>query len=601
MKKIVLVLFMSLTLIMTGCSKVEKPEELESKVSEAGEVEEEIDNEYDVVIVGAGGAGLSAALSAHEAGADVVVLEKMPIPGGNTILASAGMNASETKFQTAEGIEDSNELFIEETMAGGYEKNDKALVEFLANNSGAAIDWLDSYGIELSNLTITGGMSVKRTHRPADGSAVGGYLVSGLVKAIEEKGIEIKYYTDVKELIVEDDKVIGVKAEVDSNEVNYFGKSVIVTTGGFSSNAEMVKEYSPELDGYISTNHSGATGDGIVMIEKVGGQIISPEFIQIHPTVEQSSSDLITEGLRGGGAILVNTAGERFVNELETRDVVSKAELEQEGSSVWILFDETVHENFKAVDKYIANGYVKQANTIEELASEIEVDSNALVNTINTYNENIKSSTPDEFGRETGLEIVEKAPYYAIKVAPGVHHTMGGVKINSNTEVLGAEDKIISGLYAAGELTGGVHGGNRIGGNAVTDIIVFGRQAGNVAGQYALANGGHGIKDRDVKKDDSLKIPTETGKYVDGEYEAIGKGFAGDIPMTIKVENGNIVDIIFGENGETELLFESARSEIVKYIVEEQDLDGVDVVSGATKSSEGIISAVREVMKDKTK
>ncbi len=443
---------------------------------------------------------------------------------------------------------------------------------------------------------------VKRTHRPADGSAIGGYLVSGLVKAVEEKGIKVIYNADVEEILVDGDKkVTGVRASLKDGEETFNAKAVIVTTGGFGGNLAMVEKYDPALKGYVSTNHEGATGDGIEMITKIGGALVDPEFIQIHPTVEQNTSDLITEGLRGGGAILVNTDGNRFINELETRDKVSQGELEQAGSSVWILFDEKVHENFTATNKYINNGYVKQGDTIEDLAKAIEVDEATLVATIDKYNSDIKGNVADEYGRATGLELVDMAPFFAIKVAPGVHHTMGGVKINTNTEVLAEDGNIIEALYAAGEVTGGIHGGNRIGGNAVADIIVFGRQAGQVAGKYAMDNGGHGIKEGSVKVEEEIILPTEAGIYVDGQYEVVGKGHAGDIAMTITVENGNIVKIDFGANEETELLFDGARAEIVKKVIESQKLDGVEAVTGATGSSNGIIEGIQKVMDENKK
>ena len=279
---------------------------------------------YDVVVVGSGGAGLAAAIQAHDLGASVVVVEKMSVIGGNTNKASAGMNAAETKFQKLKGIVDSKDLFYNETMTGGKNKNNPELLRYFVENAPDAIDWLDNNGIELSGITTTGGMSIDRTHRPASGAAVGGYLISGLVKNINRRGIEVMLDSNVTEIITENHKVVGVKVtEEDGSIQTIKAKAVIIATGGFSANREMVEKYRPDLKGFVTTNHKGATGSGIMILEKLGAGTVDMKEIQIHPTVEQTTSYLISESIRGGGAILVSQAGKRFVNELDTRDKVS--------------------------------------------------------------------------------------------------------------------------------------------------------------------------------------------------------------------------------------------------------------------------------------
>lgn len=247
----------------------------------------------------------------------------------------------------------------------------------------------------------------------------------------------------------------------------------------------MYTQYRPDLKGTVTTNAPGATGDGIVMAQEVGADLTDIDQIQLHPTVEQTTSILITEGVRGDGAILVNQSGKRFINELLTRDVVSAAELEQEGCYAYVIFDDNLRENLAATEKYIKNGIVTEAETIEELAEALEIDPATLAETLATWNEAVANQNDEEFGRTTGMEHdLSKAPYYAIKIAPGIHHTMGGVKINTNAEVINTEGEVIPGLFAAGEVTGGVHGGNRIGGNAVADIVVFGTVAAKSAIDY---------------------------------------------------------------------------------------------------------------------
>ncbi|KAF1298465.1 flavocytochrome c [Enterococcus sp. JM4C] len=493
-------LVLSSVLLLTACGSDKKTDSSESaktdKTSETSDVTSaasaqeytdpsELKDSYDVVIVGAGGAGMAAAIQAKEAGANPVILEKMPVAGGNTSKASAGMNASETKFQKDQGIEDSNDKFFEESLAGGGGTNDQELLHYLVDNSSAAIDWLDSMGITLDNLTTTGGMSEKRTHRPSDGSAVGGYLVDGLMKNIHEREIPLFVNADVVKINEKDGTVTGVNVKIGEEEKTVSSKAVVVTTGGFGANMDMVVENKPELKGYVTTNQAGSTGDGIKMIEALGGQTVDMDQIQIHPTVDQTKSLLITEAVRGEGAILVSQEGNRFFNEMETRDKVSAAIIALPEKSAYLIFDAGVKERVKAIDFYEEQGLVKSADSLEALAKEINVSEDNLQTTVETWNKAVADKKDAEFGRETAMDNdLSKGPYYAIAIAPGIHHTMGGVKINTNTEVLNTENKVIPGLFAAGEVTGGVHGNNRIGGNAVADIIIFGRQAGTKSAEF---------------------------------------------------------------------------------------------------------------------
>jgi fumarate reductase flavoprotein subunit len=444
------------------------------------------DLSFDVVVVGSGGAGLASAIQAHDHGAKVVIVEQMPVIGGNTNKASAGMNAAETKFQKLKGIVDSKELFYKETMAGGKNKNNPDLLRYFVENAPEAIDWLDNNDIELSGITTTGGMSIDRTHRPESGAAVGGFLISGLVKNINKRGIEVMLDTAVTEIVTENNKVIGVKiSEEDGSTRVIKTKAVIIATGGFSANTAMVEKYRPDLKDFVTTNHKGATGSGIMILEKLGAGTVDMDEIQIHPTVEQTSSYLISESIRGGGAILVSQKGQRFVNELDTRDKVSAEIIHLPEHYAYILFDQQVRDENKSVEEYVSNQLVTQANTLEELAQELSIDSRTLANTVARYNQFAITKHDQDFGRTTGIRHpIEKAPFYAIKIAPGVHHTMGGVTINTQTQVLDANKNVIQGVFAAGEVVGGIHGANRIGGNAVADIIIFGMQAGKKAAHY---------------------------------------------------------------------------------------------------------------------
>lgn len=497
-----LVLVLTFMLVIAGCgggtdSKPEsqgdqKPAENKETeaVSGASKVEytpiDQLQDKYDIIIVGAGGAGMTAALEAKEKGMNPVVLEKMPMAGGNTMKSSSGMNASETKFQKEQGITDSNDAFYEESLKGGHDTNDKELLRFFVDNSANSIEWLDSIGIRLNNLTITGGMSEKRTHRPEDGSAVGQYLVNGLVKNVLSKEIPLFVNANVTEITEKDGKANGVKVLInDKDEKTISADAVIITTGGYGANMDMISKVRPDLEGLVTTNQEGSTGDGISMIEKLGGVTVDMDQIQVHPTVQQEKSYLIGEAVRGEGAILVNNEGTRFVNELDTRDNVTAAINKLPEKAAYLVFDSGVKSRAKAIQKYEEMGFVVQGDSIEALAKEINVPADQLQATLDTYNKAVADKKDTEFGRTTGMEHdLSAGPFYAIKIAPGIHYTMGGVKINTNTEVLNKDGQAIPGLFAAGEVTGGLHGQNRIGGNSVADIIIFGHQAGIKAADF---------------------------------------------------------------------------------------------------------------------
>ncbi|GGH20985.1 flavocytochrome c [Paenibacillus segetis] len=505
--KIILILLLSILLLISGCGKgTTKPEnnagtdntaeqnkdkEKEDATSSASMANytplDELKDTYDIAIVGAGGAGMTAALEAKAAGMSPVIFEKMPFAGGNTNKSSSGMNASETKFQKEQGISDRNELFYEETLQGGHGTNDKALLRYFVDNSAGAIDWLDSIDIRLNSLTITGGMSQKRTHRPEDGSAVGQYLVTGLLKNVQAQGIPIFVNANVKEVTKQDGKINGLKVVFKPNEEKMISaKSVVITAGGFGANMELIAKVRPDLEGYVTTNQEGSTGDGIQMIEKMGGTTVDMNQIQVHPTVQQENSYLIGEAVRGEGAILVNSKGQRFINEMGTRDNVTQAITKLPETNAFLIFDSGVRSRAKAIEQYEKLGFVKKADTIKALAEDIELPADSLQKTIDTWNGAVKNKNDTEFERKTGIDHeLSAAPYYAIKIGPGIHYTMGGVVINTNTEVLDKDNKPIPGLFAAGEVTGGLHGENRIGGNSVAEIIIFGRQAGIKSSEFA--------------------------------------------------------------------------------------------------------------------
>ncbi|MCI9500579.1 MAG: flavocytochrome c [Hungatella sp.] len=571
--------------------------------AETEAVEEEAAGENqqaDIVVIGAGGAGMTAAIQAVQDGAtDVVILEKMPITGGNTTRSTGGLNAAETPYQEADNIEDSIELFIEDTMKGGKELNDKDLVTVMAENSAAAVDWVNDIGGDLSVVGMFGGASVKRIHRPSDTSAVGPMLVKALNDKVAELKIPVLLETKAEKILVDDSgKVSGVTAtDKDGREFTIDCTAVVLATGGFGANSEMVVEYKPDLAGFCTTNHGGATGDGIVMAKELGADFVDMEQIQTHPTVNPDTQTMYTEGVRGNGAILVNKEGKRFVDELETRDVVSAAILEQTDKVCYLVFDQAVRDSLAAIESYIKAGIVTEADTPEELGEAIGVDGTALAETLTAYAGYQAAGKDEEFDRESMELPLDQPKYYAALCAPAIHHTMGGVKIDTQTQVLKEDGSAIPGLFAAGEVTGGVHGGNRLGGNAVTDIVVFGRIAGSMAEDYVADNGGHTEAEITAEEDTAGAVPAVQGDYKDGVYEGTGKGNNGDITVEVTVEGGSIVSITLKEHGETAGIYEAAEKGVVEEIIKNQTAE-VDAVSGATNTSKGIMEAVSAALEE---
>ena len=510
------------------------PADFQTAVAASGEKAEDSTVEADVVIVGAGGAGMTAAITAANEGKSVVVVESQAMVGGNSVRATGGMNAAKTVYQDenefgeSAGVEktlktaaekyadnetitalaatvaeqwaayqanptgyfDSVELMELDTMIGGKGINDPALVETLCEGTADAIDWLDENGITLHNVSSFGGASVKRIHRPVgdDGKvvSVGSYMIPRLQQACEKAGVQILLSTTAEEILTDGGKAVGIKATGATGEtVTVNAKAVILASGGFGANLDMVVEYKPELKGFMTTNAPGILGQGIAMAQAIGADTVDMDQIQIHPTVQYDSAALITEGLRGDGAVLINAEGKRFIDEVGTRDVVSAAEVAQTGGYSWLVVDQKMADASSVIQGYIKKGYTVEGKTYEELAEAMGVDSAAFAETMANWNQCVADKTDAEFGRTSFANPLDTAPYYAIKVTAGVHHTMGGLKIDTNTEVLDADGNAIPGLFAAGEITGGVHGANRLGGNAVADFTVFGRIAGKAASDYA--------------------------------------------------------------------------------------------------------------------
>ncbi|WP_311403387.1 flavocytochrome c [Limosilactobacillus vaginalis] len=448
-----------------------------------------LENDYDVVIIGSGGTGLSAAIQANELGMKVAVLEKEEELGGNTNRASSGMNAAETNVQLHHGVIDNVADFYHETYKDGGRLNDKDMLGYFVYHTAPAIDWLADHDIKLDDITITGGMSKRRTHRPASMAPIGGFLVKSLLKVVAQEDIPVFNKTKVTELRRADDgRVNGVKVDADGITKIINAKAVILATGGFGASKEYIKRFRPDLESYKTTNQPGATGDGLKLAENVGAELMQMNLVQVHPTVQQDNPHvyLIGEAVRGEGAILVNAEGKRFVNELNTRKIVSNAITALPEHSAYLILDQGIRDHVKAIEFYDKVGLVVHGETIEDLAKKINVDPSNLKQTVATWNQAVENHDDAEFGRTTGMDRgITNPGFFAIHIAPAIHYTMGGIHITPKTQVLDGNGDIIKGLFAAGEVAGGLHGNNRVGGNSIAETIVFGRQAGQQVALYA--------------------------------------------------------------------------------------------------------------------
>lgn len=471
------------------------PEDLIPNEETAKEMMKEfVEEDFDVVVIGAGGAGLTAAISAKEAGAKVLVLEKMPFVGGNTLISGAEYAAPANWIQKEEGIEDSPELLAKDIEKAGGQPE---LIKVLAENALKEAMWLrDSVGVEWEKeLMFFGGHSVKRSLIPKGAS--GKEIVTKL--DAKAKALEIPVYLGTKALSLTQDengRVNGVTAESMNKHYTIRAKAVVMATGGFGSNIEMRVKYNPEIDGSIlSTNSVGSTGDGLVMGEAIGAELTGMEHIQLYPICDAETGSLLymDDTRLYGMTILVNQEGKRFVEELDTRYAISMGIKAQKGSYTYELWDEDATQKSKILENHypeyeslVERKLMHKAESLEEAAKFFGIPEEALKETVATWNSYVDAGKDPDFNKRGTLVKIEKAPFYIMKAVPAVHHTMGGLSIDTESHVLNKDGKRIEGLFAAGEVTGGIHGKNRLGSAALADIIVFGRIAGANAAALAL-------------------------------------------------------------------------------------------------------------------
>ena len=550
----------------------------------------------DIVIIGAGGAGAAAALQAYQDGAvNIVVLEQMPMVGGNTLLATGRMNAAATRYQTPGS--DSTDLMFEDTMRGGGNINNPEQVRILVDQSAEAVYWLnDNFGTEITRIGRGGGASAPRSHGTETGAGIGSVVMPALARALNQTNIHVMLNTRATEILVgANGAVTGVVARQGNETLRITTNAVILASGGFGANPEMLVRWDPALLGFGTTNHVGATGSGIEMAHAIGAGLVDMEQIQTHPTAHPTGT-LLTEAMRGEGSILVNREGRRFVNELSTRDVVSEATLAQTDNYAYMVFDSRIRGRLAIIESYIRGGIIFMADSPQALAVELGIPPAAFVETINRYNSFAASAVDADFNRPAPLNRIDGPQYYAVVTIPSVHHTMGGVTINTRAEVLNANGNVIPGLFAAGEVVGGTHGNNRLGGNAITEVIVFGRIAGTNAVDFVRnTNGLAQTPFVPAAAAARAVAPGARGNFTDGVFEGTANGYSGPLSVRVTIERGYIVSIEMFSHNETPIIYDAAERGVTEAIIRAQSTN-VDTVAGATLTSNGIIQAVSQAL-----
>ena len=446
----------------------------------------------DLLIVGSGAAGFTASMAAREAGVkNLIMIEKMAVPGGNSQLAAGGMNAAGTKFQKQAGIEDNPQLMFDDTMKGGKNVSNPDLVRVLADKSNESIEWLDKHGATLSHVGQGGGSSAARMHGPADGAFVGPYLSKFFRDEAAKSNLDLRLNTKLVKLIKgTNGEIIGALVKGKHTGIYQIdAKAVILATGGIGANPALIQKLRPDISPEVKTsNQPGSQGDGIILGENVGAAVVDAKEIQLNPTLLVGSPVIVSETVRGAGAVFVNKEGKRFISELTTRDKTSAAVSKQTGGVAYEIFDQKVRDKVKQTGAAFELGLAKEGRTLEELGKNAGIDPKNLAATIARYNKYAEAGNDPEFGRPKISAKVDTPNFYAIEVTPAIHYYMGGLKINPQAKVIDKNGKVIEGLFAAGEVTGGVHGKNRLGGNSISETITFGRISGEEAAKRIANN-----------------------------------------------------------------------------------------------------------------
>jgi len=456
------------------------------------ELPEDLATSYDVIVVGSGGAGYATAITAAQSGRNTLMVEKLGITGGDTILSGGAISVPGNWFQKRDGIEDSVEKLAHDMLVGGDNIGDPALVQVIAEGAYGAMEWLTFEGgvAWQSYEQFFGGHSVARSLVPA--GQEGSELITKLDKrSTEIDGLTIVCNMKAEELLTDaSGAVCGIRATdtIGGQEFTFDAKAVVLACGGFGSNVEMRVKYNPAMDeSILSTDSIGATGDGLVMASAIGAGLIDMQYIQTYPTCDVETGGLLYVGnMRlNQKAICVNREGDRFVEELERRDVISNAVTKQTDGVGYMVFNQAEVDstqvfqvNASEVENLTSRGKLVKGDTLEEACAPFGIDAAELQKTIDKWNGFCAAGKDTDFNYRGKLNAIDGGPYYIMVFKPSVHYTMGGLHINPDAQVLDEAGTPIPNLFAAGEVAGHKMGDNRLGSCSIADVFVFGRVAG---------------------------------------------------------------------------------------------------------------------------
>ena len=465
------------------------------------------DESVDVVIIGSGFAGLAAAIEAHDAGSSVKIIEKMDKPGGNSWINGGQVATAGSTLQKKQGIVDSPDLMFSDMMKAGLQLNYPNLAHAVAKQSNAAVEWcIKRLGAAFKeHINTMGGHSVPRVLQTANGH--GSEIVGKQVEALRKDGVEIELRTQLTRLFQDSaGRVVGIevrkgwefgKPESGTPQTIRALKGVILATGGFSGDIRFRTTQAPELDGsFKTTNHPGASSEGIIAAMRIGASPIQLDQIQLLPLTSPddegfgSANGFIAGAGMPLGVLIDPETGKRFVSELANRKVQSDAIIATGHPAINITDAYAAAFSLWGLKHSLETGSVKQFDTLDSLAEHFKIDARMLKTTVDTFNDCVNAKHDLEFGKSILKDArpIVKPPFHAARVWPKVHYIMGGIEINEHAEVIDLDGNVIPGIHAAGEVTGGVHGGCRLGGSSIIDCLVFGRIAGKAVSSQAKRN-----------------------------------------------------------------------------------------------------------------
>ncbi len=621
--------------------------EAEKEADKEGEASYDEVKEADVIIVGAGGAGLSAAIAAADEGAEsIIVVEKLGKTGGSLNFTSGSMSGAETVIQELDGIEDTKESYIEDIMSNGAGLGNRELIQIFVDEDVDAIEWLWNHGLSEYTFSEQNGKksvfapehqlySVQRTYKP---KAMDPSNYKSAVHEILDKeiaaydNITIDYYTEVTELIGNEKgqvlTAVGHNSDSGKTVCYKAKKGIVMATGGYSGNPRMMGQYAQHGDQYLVGGADSADGKGIRIMQTVGAAV-DKEKLSYIPTFPMGLEFAPGKGAIGdvymwkAGGIYVNQEGKRFINETLDEVVPRETALEEQTGAVqYNIFTDKIIEDLKAnkaafmweyyyePEQGMGHKLVQSADTLEELAEIIGVPADALTETVEAYNKAVESKGTDEFGRDfsgtptaysVAVNKIEGDKYYAVPIKALVVMTLGGVTINNDMQVVNEAGEAIPGLYAAGEVVGGIWGKFVSGGTGVMGPVVFGRITGRNVVNFELKEG-QPVKEASFVLEEALFEKKEAAVETfdmsgikDGTYEATVDGQSGDMTVQVVVAGGKISEVTVVSNHETENIAGPALEKVPAAIVEQNSPD-VDGVTGATLTSERIREAVRQCL-----